>query len=402
MARSRSTSGLMICGILVLTCLASPVAVASEEQAPADQVIFVGGHGGPPPEPTEAQLQDLALMAEQDGTSLATAIEAFAWREPFSQLVNRVRAGYPDAFAGSGIEPPANGQPWVAFKADPPPGALRLLGSFPLRLAVIQGRGYNEAELDNRLVETHYAVSGSPIVQHASSGYDIETGVITVEVQLTADAPPDSLSLNTLSAISGSSVAVPVRLVLVDAVRAGEDTVYGGGKLSTCTAGFAVAVAGSSTRGLATAAHCSNAQDYEGRGVLTFRAAHDGTWGDVQWHSSSETVSDDFYYNFGVRRDVGRVGFANKDDRLCKFGHTTGAHCDYVYQLNHCNFDRCHLTLMDGRYAEGGDSGGPWYYGNTAYGIHSGYKFWNFGYRDAFTPSSYVDDAIPGIYVTIG
>lgn len=41
---------------------------------------------------------------------------------------------------------------------------------------------------------------------------------------------------------------------------------------------------------------------------------------------------------------------------------------------------------MHNREADSGDSGGPWFYGNTAYGIHSGYKsIWGFT-RDVFTP----------------
>ena len=88
------------------------------------------------------------------------------------------------------------------------------------------------------------------------------------------------------------------------------------------------------------------------------------------------------------------VGFRTEGQQLCKYGKTTCATCDEVYELNHCNGDTCHLTAMHNRKADGGDSGGPWYYGTTAYGIHQGYKWWNFKNRDLFTPATYLDEAL--------
>lgn len=41
---------------------------------------------------------------------------------------------------------------------------------------------------------------------------------------------------------------------------------------------------------------------------------------------------------------------------------------------------------MDVRKAGEGDSGGPWYYGSTAYGTHSGWHSTLFGYHDQWTP----------------
>ncbi len=100
------------------------------------------------------------------------------------------------------------------------------------------------------------------------------------------------------------------------------------------------------------------------------------------------------------RRDVSGVGFRVEGQRLCKFGQRSGKSCDYVYQLNHCWDDYCHLTAMHNDNAEGGDSGGPWFYGTVAYGVHSGYKWWNFKFRDVFTPATYIDDALPGVRIT--
>ncbi len=44
--------------------------------------------------------------------------------------------------------------------------------------------------------------------------------------------------------------------------------------------------------------------------------------------------------------------------------------------------------------ATGGDSGGPWYYGNTAYGLHGGQVSTWLGTRDFWTRVTYLDDAL--------
>jgi len=44
--------------------------------------------------------------------------------------------------------------------------------------------------------------------------------------------------------------------------------------------------------------------------------------------------------------------------------------------------------------ADGGDSGGPWYWGSTAYGIHSGYAYIAPFTRDQFTPASNLPSAM--------
>mgnify|MGYP003494911257 FL=1 len=47
----------------------------------------------------------------------------------------------------------------------------------------------------------------------------------------------------------------------------------------------------------------------------------------------------------------------------------------------------------------GGDSGGPWYWGGTAYGIHYGVSTGYDGYaRNLFSQTRYSDEAL-GVYV---
>lgn len=53
------------------------------------------------------------------------------------------------------------------------------------------------------------------------------------------------------------------------------------------------------------------------------------------------------------------------------------------------------LVQMDARLAAGGDSGGPVFWGNTAYGFHQGYVYdvWPAD-RDVFSRSHRIDDTL--------
>jgi hypothetical protein len=79
---------------------------------------------------------------------------------------------------------------------------------------------------------------------------------------------------------------------------------------------------------------------------------------------------------------------------VCRFGASSGNGCSAVYQINVCNTyssgdSYCGL-IRTHRYtgSRDGDSGGPWYYGNNAYGVHSG-SGWYYGIKRNFFTSTY-------------
>ncbi len=107
---------------------------------------------------------------------------------------------------------------------------------------------------------------------------------------------------------------------------------------------------------------------------------------------------DDFYYDYGERRDVQEIKNPVEDQKICNFGRKTGAKCDTVYKLSVCktvdDIEHCRLVAMDDHTTAGGDSGGPWYYGNVAYGIHSSRKTIWFQERSLWSRTKYMDDAL--------
>jgi hypothetical protein len=127
----------------------------------------------------------------------------------------------------------------------------------------------------------------------------------------------------------------------------------------------------------------------------------------MQWHSSQNSNHfDDFWSGstsaYAVNlRDVSGVGTPVAGQSLCKNGITSYKTCEDVYQLNHCKDGACHLVAMHRRHAAPGDSGGPWFWGNTAYGLHQGYKVYWFIERDLFTMAVNIPNGMPAVYVLV-
>ena len=120
-----------------------------------------------------------------------------------------------------------------------------------------------------------------------------------------------------------------------------------------------------------------------------YAATHQDTvWGDdgdSSWYTTSEWESDNFYISTTQTRDVtGYEARANmQGDFVCRFGVASGFSCGVVVSTNYDpSYDVCGWWLgCDNRWVKvesstlkscGGDSGGPWFQGRTAYGVHSG------------------------------
>ena len=178
----------------------------------------------------------------------------------------------------------------------------------------------------------------------------------------------------------------------------------GGEALSTCTSGFGT-ITSSQARGISTAGHCPNSLTDDGTS-LTVHGEHEGSHGDFQWHQGPDydDHSNEFYAGSDSssevnKREVTSVGSPIVGQRLCRNGKVSNMDCQEVRKLNVCNGNRCSLVQMGERLSASGDSGGPVYDGNTAYGLHQGgmtdpWPFW----RDLFSRADRIDDAL-GIFI---
>ena len=356
--------------------------------------------------------QQLSWQAEQEGISIDEAIEKYAWQSPLAYLVNEIREEYPDDFAGARIEDDLSA--WIAFSGAAPADAATSIRAFPRAVRIIENRGFTEADLDRRLKVVHRSVMDNDKVESAISTYDIATGRLTVDIALEdAESTPaekaavlDLLRADfPIGSVSNIGTSTDVYLNIVSSITGGEDA--GGVHIGTCTAGF-VLEHSSGTRNLSTAGHCPNRltindNAYDTRIALTFEDEHEGAWGDLQRHSAPEDHALVNTIRYGRGRDQFReitaTGVPMEGEWLWKYGKSTGQTVDRVYRLNVSNGDHEGLVAMHNRKARGGDSGGPWFDGPIAYGIHSGH-WWvpslHWKTRDIFTPVHHIDDAFPG------
>jgi len=174
-----------------------------------------------------------------------------------------------------------------------------------------------------------------------------------------------------------------VEVITVNELSVDSANIYAGLALRTCTSGFSV-MHSSGTKGVLTAAHCSNSQSYNGTSLPFAGSAEGGSY-DVQWHTAPGfTVKNWAYdgisdYTTPYYRVINATRHRNSqalNSFVCKYGKTTGYGCGYIIDKNYqpttpgswgSTFIRVHRDGVD--LAEGGDSGGPWFREDTAYGI---------------------------------
>lgn len=365
-----------------------------------------------------AEMQDLMGIAEQTGVPVEDVIQRVAWNDNFSFAVTELREANPYSFSAAEIVD-AN-HAWIAFKGPPPDVLGRVLDGFShiaphVEIEIRTTAPYSELELQTAIESTHYTVLSQPGVLDATTSYDEGQLAIVTNVLL-ADSDQDAV-LHGLNKVATEEVAnaidastVTASVVVGDSPSLGGDDSasfhYGGEILTGCTSGFGTRATGhtSGTRGISTAGHCNNSQTDDGF-KLVFKDAHNGSQGDFQWHTGPKAESDDFYAGTAsitetARRDVSGIGTPTVGQYLCKNGKTNHFQCQNVRKLNVCRGNTCNLVQMGARIAAGGDSGGPVYFGNTAYGLHKGWMndpappF----DRDLFSRADRIDNAL-GIWI---
>lgn len=164
-------------------------------------------------------------------------------------------------------------------------------------------------------------------------------------------------------------------------------TFIGGQRVGDCTSGFAARQRGTGVYGIITAGHCDNS--YEMHDVtLTLAVRRYGPYVDAQFLSvptgSSHRLFDEFVCGRVLPCDVaGEVSrFNMMGSYICYYGRNSGNSCGAVDDINFRPTDnescagRCSNTFVrvtgPGLRTCEDDSGGPWYHGSAAYGIHGG------------------------------
>ncbi|MFC1878552.1 S1 family peptidase [Chloroflexota bacterium] len=185
------------------------------------------------------------------------------------------------------------------------------------------------------------------------------------------------------AALQKSGIQLPsnVLVVRVDELSTNETQIFAGLELRTCTSGYSV-IHSSGTEGITTAAHCDNSQTFSGIALGFVDEIYEQDQ-DVQWHTTSGLTVRNLAFDGSGNRYV----YSTKhrvvqalNSWVCKHGRTTGYTCGFIIDKNfkkpddpphyfNATWIRVHNDGVN--ISAGGDSGCPYFLGNTAYGIHS-------------------------------
>jgi streptogrisin C len=225
------------------------------------------------------------------------------------------------------------------------------------------------------------------------AGYDQRTGEV---VLLVTPADASRLGIETIRRRAEQIGGVPVR-VAVNELNESNMSVDGGGRVeglnlltnrrNRCTTGFVVT--NGETNAITTAAHCPDQLTYVDRdGGLSPTLPMIGSWGaayrDVQINGSSSSPDPSFYADRGAGslrnvRTWRNVASTRAGDFLCHYGESSGYSCatveltDYAPPGALCG-GPCSPTWVTvrGPSCIPGDSGGPVFSGDVAFGIAKG------------------------------
>ena len=224
------------------------------------------------------------------------------------------------------------------------------------------------------------------------AGYDQRTGEV---VLLVPAADVDRFGADAIKNRAEQVSGVPVRIVINDLLEQNMGVDGGGrvegvgsvtGRRNVCTSGFAVT---NGTRtGIATAAHCPDELTYYDKDGTTTTlpfVSQDGlAYRDVQINIAPEAAQPLFYADRGANSLRAVTTWRNRDstragDFVCHFGESSGFSCaeveltDYAPPGTLCG-GPCEPTWVTvrGPSCVPGDSGGPVFSGDVAFGIAKG------------------------------
>ncbi len=329
--------------------------------------------GAEGPTPRSALAQDAFQYAQQFHVPIAQARNRLRWQGLAGDLEAKLRELYPATFAGLWIEHTPEFR--VVALLTKPEEARRsvprlIAGSSLVGRVEIQRAQRSLKELEDQKVLARAAVRKLG----ALADFDIDVQANTVVLYTASKSEIER-------AIAENRLRLPpdVSVVEVEALASPVANIYGGLAGSGCTLGFSV-ISGSGSRGISTAAHCGNFQANAGV-WLPFQAEcfHDDC--DVQWHTDSSHTAQPWVKAGNFTRSIYDTRSRAQQAigaYVCKQGITTGFTCGTISSKNiapsyipsaNATFIRVAGGSTD--QSEPGDSGGPWFSGNTAYGIMS-------------------------------
>lgn len=371
-------------------------AVRASEQI---RTLTVSGRGAAKA-PTEAELTDLATAAKSSGDDLGELIRTHEDVVDFSVLATEIEQKYPEFYVRSGLtDADSKARYWISFTERPPAAIEETLSRLSVDVELRYGLPASAVEISRvQSLMTQTVFAHKDLFSGVEAEYDADrntlvfTYIPALEVLGTSkEVDLDKILNDALWAGAGASkdglLPVPVELNESQDVPGELQVQVRGGRTlklndaGECTAGFTAVRNGD--RGVLTAEHCPNGLDYQdGNDVISEDPViadntSSGANIDMQWHRTLGNHGTEKYFRasgFDTSDDraVEAVANAPIDSVICKWGFVGHYDCAYLAAQDICRDNTCGLDRADDGITMGGDSGGPWFYANTARGIHTG------------------------------
>lgn len=368
-------------GVLLALFLSAPTAAAQAPTPPdrpeADSPRVVTAD--------EALRQEAGAYARVHGVGEQEALRRMRIEERMAEVVDRLQEQHRGRLAGIYLQHEPQFRLVVRLTGDGPvrPEVAQLAGS-ELPVAFEHGAAATREQILERM-KSNVPLFRSTFPDLQGVEVDEATGEIVLTVHASGAAREQARAK--LPAIAGE-VGPPLRLRFTDNPVELQQ-IRGGGNLSSCTTGFVVKNSAGTT-GVTTAAHCGNSQTYTTFGGTSYAMAfqspeYNDADQDVQWHTTAQTEHPEFYADLtssarvltGQRLRSSTVA----GNTTCHRGKVSGYSCGSVQSTTYkptsysCGGQTCAATWISVTGANlacaGGDSGGPWFNGQTAFGTHA-------------------------------
>ena len=336
----------------------------------------------------EALTEDAEQYAAQFGVTPEEGLRRLKAQQASVGATDAIAREFADRLAGISIEHSPEYKIVVLLTgSEPVPG--RIAAGIPIvfRTGVKATHAQALAAMRRHLIDLR-----ADLPNARGAGYDQRTGDVVLLV-----TPEDAsrFGVDAIRARAEQVGGVPVRVV-VNELNESNMSVDGGGRVeglnlqtkrrNLCTTAFVVT--NGETNAITTAAHCPDDLTYVDRDGTTLSLPMIGSWGaayrDVQINGSPNSPDPLFYSNRGagtLRRLVSwrNVASTRAGDFVCHYGESSGYSCATVELTDYAPpGDLCggpcspSWVTVRGPTCVPGDSGGPVFSGEVAFGIAKG------------------------------
>lgn len=359
----------------------------------------------------QALMNDALTIAQQDGESADVVLERLRAQDRFGSLLGELAQGSPETFGGGWSDTLTNGAPvfYVRYVGEVPSEAIEAADRHKLEVEFKEQSESSEATLQTRADQLHDDLLASGHREVVTSYAIHDQSIFGVARRTPSqDGKTDQQLASELPERSRTS---DIRIEYTRAPVAGYTHTRAGAWMwdsdsRDCTSGFSVKRRTDNTPGVTTAGHCESISRYEEPGFTPYNAPfvreHRGEYGDVEWHTTSHDEFAEFHATSTEIRNVlsvETVSAVAENDDYCAYGRKTNKkRCDKVFLVNvSSTFDGIthkRLTAMQKFQADFGDSGGPWFIGNKAAGIQSGWVVLNGVKYETWSKVGYLGNAL--------